>query len=761
MKIKTKLRNFFQIENLVTANIVAWSFFYLLKVCNVSLYRLGNAFRDIGTSLYYWYLSTMARLSGSGAPSASVTVNDVPPIDIQDYIPIDLDEFVWRIRNLDTLFFDEENFRMFNIELFFLSYKIILFGMLFLFIFVFIGIICYDLLVEENERENGYVTESYMKLLDFYYSKVKPVAVCVRDYFARLIRRSGTVFILALIYLVAFNVLTMLVEFFAYYFFILSAFDVESMLIQLYKLILDVAIMLSSAPAVVWVVLVAVIYSICSVSVALDRLRHGEAKNCGVVKELPIMVLIVGEMGKGKTALSTDMALTLNNVHKADSLKKMFKFDMQFPLFSWELFEKELSEAMLSNAIKDFTTARIFVDNLEKFYDAAPEEFCLKYGICHEDIPMLKDLGNTQNTLFDAMREYSKAFFVYSCKNPHLSNYSIRTDGHHDSSPFFRLWRGDFFNADRSYSEYSHILDQDIMRLKKLRKPNNPLAGSMGYGIFSVTEYGKSHPNQIESEGIKKDAEESNPKNDGHDMSIKVIRHQDVIIDYDPFVSLLLDEQRAESIPASLRDVLVVVNIIEKSSPKNALPGFFIFDALYDLVYEPMKNTYYEYRNKRGDRTVGTLLFKSVVSCFSNFYQISYNRFGYYEQTLHVASGRAYGNNSDSSVKVREYKWQCAYAKIFADRYATDCYQQFFEKKQLETAYGINNTPQYQSLYASVPELLEHHDHFVDQLIEISNIVIDKNKNGKIIVEKEQETKKQSTHKNVVDDDDCDDFFRR
>jgi hypothetical protein len=255
-------------------------------------------------------------LSGSEAPSVAVTVNDIPPIDIQDYIPIDLDEFIWRIKNLDTLFFNEDNFRMFNIELFFLSYKIILFGMLFLIIFVFIGIICYDLLVEENERENGYVTESYMKLLDFYYSKVKPVAVSIRDYFARLFSRTGTVFLLVLIYLIAFNMLTIVVEFFAYYFFILSRFNVDSFFIQLYKLILDVAIMLSSAPAVVWVALVATIYSICAVATALDRLRHGEAKNCGVVKALNLMVLLCGEMGLGKTALVTDIALSCNNIQK-------------------------------------------------------------------------------------------------------------------------------------------------------------------------------------------------------------------------------------------------------------------------------------------------------------------------------------------------------------------------------------------------------------------------------------------------------------
>ena len=42
-------------------------------------------------------------------------------------------------------------------------------------------------------------------------------------------------------------------------------------------------------------------------NIALNRLRHYEARNCGFINELPIVSMACGSMGKRKTTLITDI----------------------------------------------------------------------------------------------------------------------------------------------------------------------------------------------------------------------------------------------------------------------------------------------------------------------------------------------------------------------------------------------------------------------------------------------------------------------
>ena len=462
------------------------------------------------------------------------------------------------------------------------------------------------------------------------------------------------------------------------------------------------------------------LYFVIAVYRAYDNLRHGEAKNCGIAKDLSYCILFCGPMGLGKTAIATDIALSLNNIFKADAKDILFKYDMMFPLFKWELFEKDLEDRISSHQIYNLPCVDLFVDELERVYNRTPSVSCL-YNYNFKKYHMKRDIGTVEVSLFDALREYGKAYFVYMNDNPSIANYSIRLDGYHDDSPFFKKWCGDFFVTDNTKSKYSHIFDQDIMRLGKKVINDNPLNGSFGFGIYNNTEWGKSRLNQVNSEGIKKDSDETNQKNDLYDYLVKLCRHASVMIDNKVFFRFIADEQRPESIPASLRDVVTVIQIVDKSEIKLALPGFGFLDLIYDIVYSPMKNYYYEYRNKRGDRTVPTLLIKTVLSVFSNFYQRIYNRFGYFDVELRAESGTAYGNQGESVSGSKTYNYQLAVKKIYSSRYSTDCYSQFFEKQQLESVFGINDYPTYGSLKMTVEEMEKQHDYF---LMEIMGIML-------------------------------------
>ena len=748
--IKTKTKAFFEVKNLIVIALILLSVIFMLTHCEIALSRLFTSVKDFGINIAYWFVDSLYKLDVfQNKPQLVPIVTDLPDVDYESFLPFDIDELQRRFEALPRDLFDLDLLSDYNYYLFFLAYQIIFYSLIFFLIFVIIFLICGDLITDPNEKENGSLSKGYNKLLRFFYKRVKPVFISISDFVKYLWKKTWALLILAVTWLVALNIFSFLIEFFAWYFYFIASFDIFSLPTYILKIIVDLAIMLDTLHPVAWIVIFVTFFAIWSVATGLERLRHGEAKNCGVIKALNLLILIVGEMGLGKTALATDIALSANNVQKADGHEIMYKYDLLFPLFSWELFEKDVQEGISSGKFYNLPSIDKYIAELQSFYDRNPCLFCKLYNYDFQKYPMLKDIGTKEISLFDAMREYAKAYFVYTCDNPNLANYSIRLDGYHDDSPFFKKWCGDFFRPNKEKSKFCHILDQDIMRLGKLVEPENPLAGSFGFGIYNNTEWGKSRLNQVNSEGIKKEAEEANQKNDLYDYLVKLVRHASLMIDNKVFFRFIADEQRPESIPASLRDVVTVVNIKSKSELRNALPGFFIFDWIYDMVYEPIKDFYYKYRNNRGDRTAPILIIKAIVSVFSNFYEKAYNNFGYFDLELETESGRAYGNQGDSVSGAVIYNYQLAVKKIYSERYSTDCYQQFFEKKQLESSFGINQYPTYSSLKMTVEEMLQQHDYFLMEIMDIMHGEKDAPE-ASAPAKKTKTTKKKDTFEGIV-----------
>ena len=191
-KLKGRMKEFWTIQNLITLNLVAWSAAYMLSVCNVSLYRLWSSICDLGRSIGYWFTDMLHKLSrSSGPPSVSVSVNDIPKVDIQRYIPFDLEEFKLRISRLHLDIIDLDNLKEFNVYFVFELYKFLVFTMFFIFVIAFATFICHDSLTEENEKENGTVSKWYNKLLSFNYRHIRPAIRKVGDYFSDLMPSLG------------------------------------------------------------------------------------------------------------------------------------------------------------------------------------------------------------------------------------------------------------------------------------------------------------------------------------------------------------------------------------------------------------------------------------------------------------------------------------------------------------------------------------------------------------------------------------------
>ena len=89
-----------------------------------------------------------------------------------------------------------------------------------------------------------------------------------------------------------------------------------------------------------------------------------------------------------------------------------------------------------------------------------------------------------------------------------------------------------------------------------------------------------------------------------------------------------------------------------------------------------------------------------------------YNNFGYCNLTLDVESGRQDGN-------VKTAKYYLMFKKIYAKRFSTDCFSDFFNEKALRSVVGINDLDEFASEKASFEEMLLENSYFFNDLVKI------------------------------------------
>ena len=145
-----------------------------------------------------------------------------------------------------------------------------------------------------------------------------------------------------------------------------------------------------------------------------------------------------GSMGKKKTTLITDMALSQEVMFRQKALKILQDNDLKFPHFPWICFEKELQKCMEHDWIRLKRQRFESYGNAERQlygYDAD------RYGYEYND-------GLKTSGLFDVLETYAQAYFIYVIQSSLIiSNYSIRTDNAFIDTGNFPIWFTDFFRA--------------------------------------------------------------------------------------------------------------------------------------------------------------------------------------------------------------------------------------------------------------------------------------------------------------------------
>ena len=447
----------------------------------------------------------------------------------------------------------------------------------------------------------------------------------------------------------------------------------------------------------------------------------------GFINSTGQVSMLSGSMGTGKTLQNTDMLLSQEKIFRDKALNKLLEYNEMFPHFPFAKLEEELRTCVLHHQVYNLATCKTWINKiLNRSCEVVLNEdtgecnvYFIKGKLFNYDFEKYSTSYNDGAKvieLFDFLENYTKMFFVYFIKTSFiLANYSVRTDGICLDKGNFPLWDYDFFNRKPEeiniISRFCHVIDFDMLRLGKQIVFNNELTGCLEFGIIAVSEVGKERKNQIELRGVKRVELEANQLNDGFNNWLKIARHA-ATIDGIPFIKILLEDQRPESLGADARELCTKISFIEtRSEPIYPLFLFELELIVYDLITSKFNNLYLKYRFYRKDDTLLFYVLKSLYSRYFAYINRLKNRFGFTISSLHSQHGQL--------ASVETAKYYLAFKKIYADRYATDCYGSFFESTALACKYGLHDVSEYKGVKASVEELNSQNCYYINELLKI------------------------------------------
>ncbi len=582
-----------------------------------SYIRLGYAFKDFGLSVAY-YFCVMFNIRYNITP----TVNFIPDVQTpQVTLPTDFNGFKNNTAQYFSLLISGDNF---NAWLAHISLVMADFGKILVIILPCIAVLILIIRALYKRANNKHGKDTVLLRIFKGVSRVtyQPVKRFVMGYVAFIQEHSWIWISWVFIWILNFNLATIVIEFLAYYFYFAIEFDFSTIYTQFVKLFADLKTPFIYFPYWSLLFIIYPLFDRFRKRIATARLRHYEAKNCGFINELPIVSMTCGSMGKKKTTAITDMALSQEVMFRQKAFDILQKCDMKFPFFPWIMFEKALQAVIENGSVYNLATVKCWVISLEERGEL--------FGYDGERYGLINDDGLKEEGIYSVLSTYAQAYFIYIIESSLIvSNYSIREDNLLIDSGNFPIWLTDFFPTNfRRDSRHVHILDFDILRLGKKVIENNPNAGSFEFGVIGITEIGKERGNNLELQEKKKNAEEANQKNDKFNSWLKMCRHS-ATVDNFPFIKVFADEQRPESWGADARDLCDIVNIISSGELKLAMPFYTIGDMLAEWVFNRFIGLYYDFRFRRGDNTLLVHILKSVTAWLWKRNIRIYNRYGY------------------------------------------------------------------------------------------------------------------------------------
>ena len=691
----------------VTVTVLLSILFVLLGFLyfKISYLRLGESFYDLWQSAKFYFYSVFWIPN-----STEITVKSFSEILTWEiFLPISFEGFKIDSARYFSLLISKENFTAF---LSMLLKKSAEWGRI-LSIVIPNGIIIFKIVQKiydsKNTKHNRDTIPLRLYKLIYRYT-YSPIKWWVLSYVKFLKERRYIYTSWVIIWVLHLNLATVLVEFLAYYLYFSIVFKFDNTYVQIRKLFIDLQVFFRTVP--VWIVFFLALYLFGRFRkrIANGRLRHFEARNCGFINELPIVSMTCGSMGKKKTTLITDMALSQEVMFRQKAFELLKKNDMRFPFFPWISFELDLKRAIEYHEVYNIATVKTWIEKKRQRYEKNGDPGKRLYGYDVISYGTKYDDGLKIWALFEVLSTYAQLYFIYVIQSSLIvANYSVRTDQRLIDTGNFPLWYNDFFpELTTDGGRHSHILDFDTLRLGKKVIENNPNIGSFEFGVVLISEVGKERGNVLDHKEIKRNNEETNQKNDLFNSWLKMCRHS-ATVDNFPFIKVFTDEQRPESWGADARDLCDIIHIVSAGPQRIALPFYTIEEMLSEVAFNRFINLYYGMRFKRGDNTLLVHLLKTVCSWLYKRNIRLYNQYGY--SISHIEKERG-----TMDAKVEKKKYYVMNKKAYSRRFCTDCFSDYFNDLAKKTKIGINDYIEYKNEKATVEELKMQNSYFINAL---------------------------------------------
>ena len=180
-------------------------------------------------------------------------------------------------------------------------------------------------------------------------------------------------------------------------------------------------------------------------------------------------------------------------------------------------------------------------------------------------------------------------------------------------------------------------------------------------------------------------------------------------VDNFPFIKVFTDEQRPESWGADARDLCDIINVISSGDMRLALPFYTIEEMISEWVFNRFMRLYEDFRFRRGDNTLLVHILKNVSAWLWRRNLRFYNRFGYCTLRIEKERGTMDG-------KTENKKYYLMNTKIYAQRFSTDCFSDYFNELAQKSHLGIADYLEYATEKANVSELKEQNSYFINAL---------------------------------------------
>ncbi len=588
-----------------------------------SYLRLWEALRDFGLSVAYYF-----SLIFTGESNIAPTVNGFSNVfKASGYLPTTAEEYKHQIAKFIMTFISKDNFNLWLANLRVGAEKISKGIVLLMPCLIALWFVVKRVYSTTNSK-HGKNTKPLKTVLFINDKVILPVYRLIQG-LIEFIKPKKYVWITWLImWLLNLNLVSIVVAFLSFYFYFAISFDIPGVFIRIAKLVIDLQVILKIIPPWVFVIAGLFIWDKIRKSRALNKLKHFEARNCGFINELPIVSMSCGSMGKRKTTLITDMALSQEVLFRQEALKRLQTADMKFPYFPWILFEDEIKICMRYRVVYNLATIKLWIEKKRKRYEKHKNSDLQLYGYDTGKYPTVYKNGLYEEDIFDVLSTYARLYFIYVIESSLIvSNYSVRETNEQISLGNFPLWNLSFFGKETG-GRFSHILDFDTLRLGRKVVEDNKNAGFFEFGIILITEICKERCNNLELKEVKKITGETNQKNDLFNSWLKMCRHS-ATVDSFPFIKVFTDELRPESWGSDARDLCDIIHIRDCSEQYISLPFYTLEEMFIEWVYMWFIDLFEDFRFKRGDNTLLIYAFKKVAAWLYNRNAVNYNLYGY------------------------------------------------------------------------------------------------------------------------------------